>query len=489
LGNLSTLTHSAAIPAKGWRLMPVGPQRRGSGATPTGHSAKEDDVASAIQPQVLTAPKPAAANAALLNSLALAVWITGFANVVIGGSATRVGIAVIGFYLLVSLPAVSRASILPIVLATIGVGRLCLIERDFEPLWQGLSFGLTLGAFLGSVLLLRSTLTATLSLARAASRFAALPAVDRRGASAFVAFVVGCVFNVATFTLLGPLLEDQPDRERRQLAPVMLCGMCLSLLWSPFSVGMAFAAKVVPHAQIIQGIGFGAGLSVIGLLVALGLYSHFRFSVLHAAASVLAPAVAPIAALLIAVGATCWATRLRVTEAIVVAAPAFCVIYLLIRNPSAVVPTIRATCARAGHTLSDLLLYVSNLAFARALVESSWPQAVAETVSEVGLSAVVLPGLAALAPVFALSGLHASILAGVVAAIGLSLPAHHPARAIFSVVLLTWTAATLLSFSSVNVAIASREFRVGIGRLIFSRNLAVMTTIGVIAAGWIAWLA
>jgi hypothetical protein len=96
--------------------------------------------------------------------------------------------------------------------------------------------------------------------------------------------------------------------------------------------------------------------------------------------------------------------------------------------------------------------------------------------------------LAALAPLFALSGLHASILAGVVAAIGLSLPAQPTAGAILSVVLLTWTAASLLSFSSVNVAIASTEFRVRIGRLIFSPNLAVMATIGVIAACWLGLL-
>jgi hypothetical protein len=46
-----------------------------------GHSTGEDDVVSAIQPQAVTASKAAAANAALLNSLALAVWIAGFANV------------------------------------------------------------------------------------------------------------------------------------------------------------------------------------------------------------------------------------------------------------------------------------------------------------------------------------------------------------------------------------------------------------------------
>jgi hypothetical protein len=83
-----------------------------------------------------------------------------------------VSIVILGFCLLVSLPAVSRASIVPIGFAAIGVGGLWLNERDFEPLRLGLSFGVTLGAFLESVLLLRSTLSATSLLARAEGRFA-----------------------------------------------------------------------------------------------------------------------------------------------------------------------------------------------------------------------------------------------------------------------------------------------------------------------------
>jgi hypothetical protein len=45
----------------------------------------------------------------------------------------------------------------------------------------------------------------------------------------------------------------------------------------------------------------------------------------------------------------------------------------------------------------------------------------------------------------------------------------------------------MLSYSSVNVAVASREFRVRMAQLILSPNLAVMAILGTIAAVWLAW--
>jgi hypothetical protein len=421
------------------------------------------------------------------NGAALALWTAGFFNVALRGAATRPGVVLAAFYILVSLPVINPGSILPIGIAAGGVAGLYLVERDIEPIMQGLSFGVGLAAFLGSVLLLRSTLSRTMSVAHAEARFAALSAIDRRGAALLIGLVAGAVFAVATFTFLGPLLDNQPDHERRRLAPVMLCGMCLSLLWSPFSIGMAFAAKVVPNADIAAGMELGAALSLIGVLAALGIYSRFRWSVVRGAFFVLSPLLLPVAALLAAVAAVCWTFRVHVTEAIVLTMPWFCGVFLLLRARFAIGPSLAATFAQSGRTLSDTLLYVAGLAFARALDEAGWLQSLMQSLAASDLAAFVLPGLAGGAVLLGMCGLHASISAGLVAVVGLSLPAGPAAGSLLALVLLVWSAATLLSFSSVNVAVASREFHVGVGRLIFSPNLAVMTILGMIAAGWLAW--
>ncbi|HEX2679846.1 MAG TPA: hypothetical protein VHQ03_00970, partial [Candidatus Dormibacteraeota bacterium] len=62
------------------------------------------------------------------------------------------------------------------------------------------------------------------------------------------------------------------------------------------------------------------------------------------------------------------------------------------------------------------------------------------------------------------------------------LPGYQVAGGLFALVLVTWTAASLLSFSAVSVAVASREFQAGVCGLICSPNLAVMAIIGVVAA-------
>jgi len=427
-----------------------------------------------------------------VNGLAVLLWLAGIARLLAPAGATALQTAVLpllaGVVALLVLPDLSRSLRAPLTLTIALLAVLMLHTSQTQAARAALAFAGPFGAFLVSIAALRGALLSPARLAAARLRLAAQDSGARRSVLLLLSCLLGGVFSVGGLPLLAPLLADCPPHETDRLASAVLCGNALALLWSPFTVGLGFAAAAVGVAGGFAFLPAMLAAGLAGLLVALAVHGWPRPAALRRAAATALPLVPPFAAAVAATLALAALFRLQVTDAVVLLAPGAMTLAAALRllrapPPGHAVPASAAAgdfVRRAGEAVRDLPMYMAGFALARALGDSGLFGALTQAVAHSGVGAgFVLPGLSVL---MALAGLPALVSGGVVAAAAAALMPGPQPGARLVVTLFAWVATAMLSFTGMGVLATSGAFGTTVRRLVFGRNLAVVIGLGVAIA-------
>lgn len=382
---------------------------------------------------------------------------------------------------------ISKALRLPLLVCAAILLAFTLRTGNLAPLAAGLDFAAPLAGFLVAVGVLRAALIGGASGAVAQGRLDALPEAGQRSALLLLSFVLSAVFLVGVFPLLAPLAATRDGRAADRLAAAALCGGSLSFLWSPFSVGTAFATATV---GIAAGPGVTAwmfAVALCGLAVGLIVHGRLQSSVLRQTADVVRPLVLPLG---LAIAATLLATvtlSLRVTQVVPFVAPLVIALLALRqearRNPAGgpLRLALRAL-PECGGALKDLTVYVVGFALARALTDSGVFQAVTDAVLSLQIGGAVPATLVVLTVVLGLLGVPAMVCAGLVAASSALLLSSAPSIVRLILTSYAWSSVSMLSVTSGTLTVVASAFGVALRPLVLGRNLLAIVVFGALVA-------
>jgi hypothetical protein len=362
-------------------------------------------------------------------------------------------------------------------------------------LMVGFDLAQIFGAFFPAVLLLRATAEVSPRLLQLQAGAGALSADQSRGWTLYGAHGLGAVLNVGALAVLAPVVSrDAGEARRLQLAQSAAHGVATAIMWSPFFVALAFTSQLVPQAPLWQSMLIGLGAGLMGLAL-----SHRMFmrelsvgSLLHAIGH-LRPLLAPMTVMIGAVLACTVLLQMSGLQAVSVALPVLCALYLAVRGAQAA----RTAWGRAFTSfgrLSDELLIVVGAMLLGAVV-TALPPVVAlagsmtpSALTGAPLVVVMVVALVALGQL----GLHpmvgVSIFVPVFATgtFGIS-PPLLVAAAVFS-----WALSASVAIWTLPVAVAATSFDVPVARLYTRRALTFMFVLGALGLVYFvlvnAWL-
>jgi hypothetical protein len=425
----------------------------------------------------------------VVGCLAVLLWITGVLQLILPGSLPDFvsPLLVVGVIVLV-MPDLTRSLRAPLTLCVAALAGLMLHAGQTESVLAAMDFAAPFSAFLVSVAILRGNLLSARRLAETRARLASHNATGRRSVLLLLSCLLGGVFSIGGFPILAPLVEGCPPGETDRLASAILCGNALALLWSPFTVGMGFAAAAVGIASGFAFLPQLLGAASVGLVAALVVHGWPSLATLRQAGATAMPLLPPFALAIAATLAIATIWHLRVTDAVVLMAPAAGLIAFLGRIAGRPVhgvagrlrPASFRTVLGAGAAVRDLPMYVAGFALARALAESGIFERMTTMLAHSGAGpGVVLPPLALL---MALAGLPALVSGGVVAAAANTMMPMSDPGARLVVTLFAWLATTLLSATGMSVLATASTFGTRVRRLVFGRNLLVAVLMAAVLA-------
>lgn len=345
-------------------------------------------------------------------------------------------------------------------------------------LFDGAAFALVFMGFLPAIAMIRAAFEAGPHLRRLTGGVSARRGEGRRDGVLVLSHVTGAVLTLGTFAVVGPALADEADAgRRRELAVICLRGMCLAILWTPFTVAMGFAGAHMPHVPLWQPMACGAVLAALGVLASLR--GGRGRAGLAATITAVRPALAPVAGaagLLVVANAV---SGLGTLQLIIVLMPPLCLVYLAAVAPSAAPDALRRVWGDLGTMGGDMLLFAASITMGFALKANPL---FAASLAGLGLEQLA-PGwiaalLAAVGLVCAVGGLHVTVTATIILAISLGLDGALAPLAVFLLVLYSWTAGAMLSMSSMAVAVGARAVGIPPWQLIFSANLGFAAALG-----------
>lgn len=420
------------------------------------------------------------------------LWAHAIQNILLPQTALRgVALGLLGVYLLFTLAA---APVVTRLIAGACTAVSLLLMATGSPgsaVAEGAAFSLVFMGFLPAIALIRAVFEAGPLAARVAGRLA----LDQTGARRsdtllLLSHVTGAVMTLGTFAVVAPLVGDMAsDAERRETALTCLRGLSLAVLWTPFTVAMGFAGSHLPGVPLWQAMACGFLLAAVGLAVSL----RGGASSLGATLASVRPAVAPVVAAAVLLVAANALTGLGTLPLIVLAMPPICVAVILWSRPAALPSVAGRLWGDLGRFGNDMLLFAPAIAMGFALKAHPGFQTVLAGLGLGGLPAVaILAVLMLLGVACALAGLHVTVTATILFAIGAGLDGALSDLSLFVLVLFAWSAGAMLSMSSLAVAVAVRTFAVPVLWVVYGPNLRLALALGTLltlVVGGIEWMA
>ena len=456
------------------------------------------DAAAACRPCARPAPAVSATStvrppAAALTAAAVAVggvlWAHNVQHVVAPVEALRpVAVGLLALYVALTFARAPRANRVIAAACAAACAGLLATGSPVASLYDGAAFALVFMGFLPAIAMIRAAFETGPHLGRLTGGVTARRGAGLKDGVLALSHVTGAVLTLGTFAVVGPALAALADEAaRRDLAVICLRGMCLAILWTPFTVAMGFAGAHLPQVPLWQAMACGAGLAAAGLLASLG--GGRGRADLAATFAAVRPALAPVAGaagLLVAANAL---TGLGTLQLIIVLMPPLCLAYLAAVAPAAAPGALRRVGGDLGRMGGDMLLFGASIAMGFALKANPL---FAEALAGLGLERLA-PGwiaalLAGLGLVCALAGLHVTVTATIILAVAVGLDGALAPLAVFLLVLFAWSAGAMLSMSSLAVAVGARTADLSPWRLILSPNLGFCAALGAVLAALIGAL-
>jgi hypothetical protein len=257
-------------------------------------------------------------------------------------------------------------------------------------------------------------------------------------------------------------------------------GFALCVLWSPFTVAMAFVLTQKPQETVLSVIALGLPTTVFALAAAVFVdrgWPGVRAAVpaLIAFKSLALPVVIVVAIVVVLASTTTFSTL----EVVALSLPLLCVARLL-ALPSM---PVRAAVAGAVRDLprigDELLIFTGALLIGDVIGTAGVAEAIAGALRLEAWPAPIVPLLGfALAAPLALLGLHPIVAGTLLFALLAPVEARLPDLFEIQIVLFAWMAGAMVSYASLSVVAAATLFEVPTHRLILSVNLAFVAGLG-----------
>lgn len=381
-----------------------------------------------------------------------------------------------------------RTQVTVLILALAG-GVLLPAQAGLGPVMSGLEFAMIFGAFMPTMFLARATADNNPEIERSRAAFAAIAGPRRNTGFLLGSHAIGSIVTAGAFAVMSVILPHAASgEERRRAALASLRGMNLAVLWSPFFIAMAVASQSVPGVPIWQTVALGLPLAAIGMAIAiLGFGGRAGgWPVLAQAALALLPILPMIAIAGACIVLVTGLTSLTSLQAVLLTVPPLCLLDMIRRGRrgfgEVAAPIAAATRTSLGRINDDMVLATAAMVLGRILEANPAVTGFLAELAALGLPVIVMiAGGMAFMLLAAVAGMHPIVtMTLVLVTLG------GEASRLAPVVLLElglygWSLGTMISMSSVSLAVAAAMFRVPVTELAFAENLRFVLIFGALS--------
>ncbi|WP_142781787.1 hypothetical protein [Agrobacterium sp. T29] len=418
---------------------------------------------------------------ALSSLLGAFLWLQTVQHIFVPyGPARCVSIGVLIIYLIITFPLTSTAARRIFAACLIISCGLLAVGSDPGQLYNGFDFALTFMAFLPSISMVRMLFKVVPSLVSLGDDIREISPDNRKRATLVLSNALGAIMSIGAFAAIAPLFNRvENPLERRQAGLTMMRGAALAMLWTPFTVGMGFASSNFPDVPLWKIMAVGFCISAFTIIFSLrNANRRDMSSVFGILRKLFLPITGSTATLVIAN----LVTGMSSLKLIILLVPPLSILFVFLASKDR-----RAAFASVGHSLwsdlglmgNEMLLFVGSITMGALL--STNPHFLG-LLNHLGLSEMP-PYL--IFPVFALGliacaviGLHASIIGPLVVAVYSGLNGQLSPFAAIILLLFGWSNASMLSVSSLGVAIITRSFSVNLRDVVWGENLLFALKLG-----------
>lgn len=389
----------------------------------------------------------------------------------------RVAIGLLALYLALTFPQVSRMTRRIVGFCVVATALCIATGSNPAAIPEGLSMAMVFMGFFPAITLIRWAMERSGTLEDLEASFRNLSDTARNDSLMVVGHVVGAIVTMGAFSILVPPSDQFANSQMRTDAAIAaLRGVSLAVLWTPFTVGMAFASQHFPEVPLWQVILCGMAIAAIATLTSM---SQAGFSELRAIGKSLRSVAVPVLGASVFLSVVNLLTPMTAMDTIVLTTPGIVLAYALVFHRP-MIGTIRQPLTRNLGTLgNEMVLFSFSIAMGMAL---SVNPVLLQVLGHLDLAS--LPATATFMLLFvvsigcALAGMHSSVIGAVMIALTAGLGDQVSAFTCFMVVLFGWFCGAMLSMSSLSVAIVNRTFVVPVRTLVLGTNLRFALWLG-----------
>lgn len=346
--------------------------------------------------------------------------------------------------------------------------------------------------FLPALLLMRETMRAAPEARAAEAAFDVLGPGRRIAGLTIGSHLLASVLIIGALPIIRPFLARQPDPALKlELTLAAMRGFALCVLWSPFTVGMAFVLTMKPEVEVTAIIALGLPATVGALAAAVFVDRGVKGlkAALPALVAFRSLAV-PISVVVLIVVVLASVTPFSTLEVVALTLPLLCLARLWAMPSRPVGPAVKGAVRDLPRLGDELLMFTGAVLIGALIHQSGVAEAMAGALGLEAWPTALVPLLGfALAGPLALMGLHPIVAATVLFALLAPVDSRLPDLFEIQIVLFAWTAGAMVSYASLSVVAASSLFDVPIRRLTLSVNLVFVVGLGLLLAALQgAWL-